>query len=118
MVESRENEITMDAYFVGVNQELQQKERQKAREIRESQWWKNQKGNGRCYYCGGQFRPAELTMDHKVPVIRGGRSTRSNLVPCCKPCNNEKKHLLVSEWITQRQEQGLPQLACAKHELY
>ena len=37
-------------------------------------------------------------MDHVVPVIRGGRSSRSNVVPCCKECNNKKKHLLPVEW--------------------
>ena len=108
----------MESFFIGVDQETQQRERQKARALRDSPWWKNQKGRGRCYYCDGQFHPSELTMDHRVPVVRGGRSTKGNLVACCKPCNNEKKHLLVSEWIVQRQEAGLPPLACAKHELY
>jgi 5-methylcytosine-specific restriction enzyme A len=38
-----------------------------------------------------------LTMDHLVPLIRGGRSTKGNLVPACKPCNTKKKHQLVFE---------------------
>ncbi len=37
-------------------------------------------------------------MDHLVPLIRGGKSTKSNLVPCCKDCNNKKKHMLPIEW--------------------
>ena len=37
-------------------------------------------------------------MDHIVPVIRGGKSTRGNVVPACKECNNKKKHLLPIEW--------------------
>jgi 5-methylcytosine-specific restriction endonuclease McrA len=37
-------------------------------------------------------------MDHVVPVIRGGKSRKGNIVPCCKECNNRKKHMIPSEW--------------------
>ncbi len=37
-------------------------------------------------------------MDHLVPLIRGGRSVRSNVVPCCRECNANKKYLLPLEW--------------------
>jgi hypothetical protein len=37
----------------------------------------------------------ELTMDHVVPLARGGKSTKGNVVPACKPCNNKKKQLLA-----------------------
>lgn len=36
-------------------------------------------------------------MDHLVPVIRGGKSTKGNLVPSCKACNTERKHRLPFE---------------------
>jgi 5-methylcytosine-specific restriction endonuclease McrA len=39
-----------------------------------------------------------LTADHVVPLIRGGRSVRGNLVPACKDCNSKKQSLLVWEW--------------------
>lgn len=81
-----------------VTEEYIARERRKAREIRQSRWWKNRKGKGECYYCRGKFHPSELTMDHIVPVIRGGKSTKSNIVPCCKECNNRKKHMLPVEW--------------------
>jgi len=74
------------------------REKAKARELRESQWWKNQLGRGVCYYCGGRFPPAALTMDHVVPIIRGGASRRGNVVPCCKECNSRKRYLLPVEW--------------------
>ena len=106
----------MTGFVSTVSEDVLRRERQKAREIRASQWWRNQLGNGRCYYCGGAFPAAELTMDHKTPLVRGGRSTRANLVPCCKPCNNEKKHMLLGEWIQQRAAEGEP-LACARHDL-
>lgn len=74
------------------------REKAKARELRHSQWWKNRRGRGVCHYCRRRIAPRELTMDHIVPLIRGGTSRRSNVVPCCKDCNSRKKHLLPVEW--------------------
>lgn len=73
-------------------------EKAKARELRNSQWWKKRRGAGICYYCGKRFRPDELTMDHIVPIIRGGKSTKGNIAPCCKECNSKKKYMLPMEW--------------------
>jgi len=74
------------------------KEKQKARELRHTPWWKKKISSGVCYYCGRIFKPPELTMDHKIPLSRGGKSEKNNLVPACKDCNNRKKYLLPSEW--------------------
>jgi 5-methylcytosine-specific restriction endonuclease McrA len=73
-------------------------ERRKARELRQSQWWKRQLDRGRCYYCGKSFPPRQLTMDHIVPLSRGGKSNKGNVVPACKDCNNKKKYMLPIEW--------------------
>jgi 5-methylcytosine-specific restriction endonuclease McrA len=106
----------MPSFITTVDEADLARERTRARELRDSRWWQNQKGNGRCYYCGGRFRPGDLSMDHKTPLIRGGRSTKGNLVPACKDCNNEKKYLLLREWVAAREAEGRP-LACARHEL-
>ena len=76
------------------------REREAARELRDSPWWKNQLAKGVCHYCGKRFAPAELTMDHIVPVSRGGHSVKGNVVPCCKQCNNRKKYFLPMEMQT------------------
>lgn len=73
-------------------------EKRKARELRHSSWWKRKVADGICYYCGMKVEPAELTMDHKIPLARGGRSEKINLVPCCKECNSKKKYMLPAEW--------------------
>ena len=36
-------------------------------------------------------------MDHLVPLVRGGKSTKGNIVPACKDCNNKKKYVLPWE---------------------
>ncbi len=74
------------------------REKQKARELRGSPWWKKKKSTGVCHYCGGRFNPADLTMDHIIPLSRGGSSERMNIVPACKECNNKKKYLHPAEW--------------------
>ena len=74
------------------------REKRKAQMLRRSQWWKNKRGKNRCYYCQKNFSAKELTMDHRIPLTRGGKSCKSNIVPCCKECNNNKKYLLPSEW--------------------
>jgi 5-methylcytosine-specific restriction endonuclease McrA len=73
------------------------RERARARELRKSAWWQRRLQAGLCAYCGKKFPAQELTLDHVVPVARGGRSTRGNVVPACKACNNEKKLLTPAE---------------------
>lgn len=88
----------MDYFIIEVSETEIKREREKARDLRRSQWWKNRIAKGVCHWCGGKFPPADLSMDHIVPVIRGGKSAKGNVVPCCKECNNKKKHMLPIEW--------------------
>ena len=75
------------------------KERAKARELRRTNWWRALLQKGVCHYCGKKFPASELTMDHVVPLSRGGRSTKGNIVPCCKNCNNGKKYTMPVDEI-------------------
>lgn len=88
----------MDVFLPQATEADLKRERAKAREMRQSAWWKRRRSEGICYFCGKKFPPKELTMDHIVPLIRGGRSTRGNIVPACKECNTKKKHMLPMEW--------------------
>lgn len=85
------------------------RERAKARELRRSPWWKAQLAKGVCHYCGRTFPPEALTMDHVVPVARGGRSIRGNVVPCCPACNKDKKCLTPAERILMELEAENPE---------
>ena len=89
--------MELQPFLVEVSEEQIRRERHKARELRQSPWWKRKRAAGICRHCGGKFEPAELTMDHLVPVIRGGKSTKGNLVPSCKSCNAERRHRLPFE---------------------
>ncbi|MGA2150542.1 MAG: HNH endonuclease [Geobacteraceae bacterium] len=95
----------MDYFIIEVSEQEIKREKEKARELRHTQWWKNRVAKGICHYCGGAFPPAELTMDHLVPIVRGGKSARGNVAPACKECNNKKKHMLPLEWEEYLQKQ-------------
>ncbi len=88
----------MSEFWAPIDPDTLKRERAKARELRESQWWKRRLAEGVCYYCRRQVGRANLTMDHIVPMGRGGKSIRGNVVPACKDCNNRKKSLLPIEW--------------------
>ncbi len=85
-------------FFDHIDEKIQKKEKVKARKLRQSQWWKRKRSSGLCYYCGKKFPPKELTMDHIIPIARGGKSVKTNLVPCCKECNSKKRYMLPMEW--------------------
>lgn len=49
-----------------------------------------QEQDGICAYCPRHVPFEEWTLDHKVPLVRGGTNAHANLVGCCRPCNIEK----------------------------
>lgn len=71
--------------------------RREARALRKSAWWQRQIQAGICHYCGCQVGAAALTMDHVVPVARGGASAKGNVVPACGACNKRKALLTPAE---------------------
>ena len=44
--------------------------------------------DNRCAYCQKKFK--KLTMDHVIPLSKGGAHTMSNIVPSCQSCNFHK----------------------------
>lgn len=48
-----------------------------------------------CAYCGSA---GDLTMDHVVPLVRGGRHSIGNVVPACRSCNSSKNGRFIVEW--------------------
>jgi 5-methylcytosine-specific restriction endonuclease McrA len=88
----------MDPFISPVTDEEVRKEKLRARTLKKTQWWKRKCAEGTCYFCSRKMHSRELTMEHVVPIIRGGKSTKGNVVPACKSCNSKKKYLLPLEW--------------------
>lgn len=43
-----------------------------------------------CAYCGDAFAPRDLSCDHVIPRVQGGRDVWTNVVTACKSCNQRK----------------------------
>jgi 5-methylcytosine-specific restriction protein A len=67
------------------------RERDRSRLLKKTNWWQSKIQKGICYYCEQKVGSQALTMDHIIPLARGGQSTKGNLVPSCQDCNSKKK---------------------------
>lgn len=56
-------------------------------------WQRQQRA---CLYCDARA----TTMDHVLPLVRGGTNHEGNLAPACKRCNSSKGGKTVIEWRT------------------
>jgi 5-methylcytosine-specific restriction endonuclease McrA len=43
-----------------------------------------------CQYCCNKFSEKKLTVDHVIPLSKGGRHEWTNVVTACSQCNNRK----------------------------
>ena len=55
-----------------------------------------QRDGARCYLCGRELTLREVTLDHVIPLARGGSHTADNLRVACRPCNSRKGARLVT----------------------
>lgn len=46
--------------------------------------------NGICAYCGNYRLQTLFTVDHVIPLSKGGRNAKRNKVGACLDCNREK----------------------------
>jgi 5-methylcytosine-specific restriction endonuclease McrA len=57
-----------------------------------------------CYYCGCVIK-GKKTIDHKIPVVKGGTNDNENLVLACVHCNtqkNDKTEEEYREWLKSK----------------
>ena len=87
----------MYTLFDTASDEHKKKERAKARELKQSLWWRQKVGQGLCYHCGQKFESKDLTMDHLWPIARGGKTHKKNCVVSCLSCNRSRGHLSEAE---------------------
>jgi 5-methylcytosine-specific restriction endonuclease McrA len=87
----------------GPSPESIKREKEKGKSLKSSVWWQNQLEKGECHYCRKTYEKKDLTMDHIVPLSRGGKSTKGNLVVACEPCNSDKKYYTAAELILKNQ---------------
>lgn len=76
--------------YVFADEDHVRRERAKVREAKKSRWWQQKTARGLCHYCQRTFAFKELTLDHIVPLSRGGTTSPGNVVPACRACNKGK----------------------------
>lgn len=57
-----------------------------------------------CVYCGVTLTATTLTMDHVIPLSRGGSNLPANKAPACKDCNGDKAQLTAAEYLSLRHD--------------
>ena len=87
----------MKELFVSAHEKSVKREREKARLLKKTRWWKKKLNQGFCYHCGQKFAIQDLTMDHLAPLARGGKTGKNNVVVSCKKCNSEKSFKTLVE---------------------
>jgi 5-methylcytosine-specific restriction endonuclease McrA len=55
----------------------------------------------RCVYCGTGLGLENATLDHVIPLSRGGTHAPGNLVSACQSCNQRKGSLLPTEFFSR-----------------
>jgi hypothetical protein len=50
-----------------------------------------------CQYCNVKLNHEAITVDHIIPVCRGGLTTWRNCVAACKECNRKKGSMMLEE---------------------
>lgn len=63
-----------------------------------------------CCYCGSKFNPlnrkAYKTIDHLIPLSKGGANNVYNKRNCCNLCNSQKGGMYLQEWIKLVEQEG------------
>ena len=60
--------------------------------------------NGKCACCGLRESTIKLTIDHVIPLCKGGRHTKENIQPLCLICNLRKARTIL-KFEPQRKKQ-------------
>ena len=54
-----------------------------------------------CAYCGGGFTEENpKSVDHILPICKGGDSAADNIAICCLNCNRSKAWLTLDDWLS------------------
>lgn len=57
-------------------------------------------GGQRCYLCREKLAFADMQLEHKIPICRGGTHTRDNVAAACKTCNQQKGQKTPQEYAS------------------
>jgi 5-methylcytosine-specific restriction endonuclease McrA len=71
----------------------------------------------RCLYCETEINNQTGTMDHVIPLSRGGKTNWENIVTACAPCNSRKGNQTVIKPKYQPYKPGYWELVRKRKQL-
>ena len=94
----RENKVRVILRIINANH--RRRSIYKVGSVSRGQWEEIKRAHGyRCAYCKNKRK---LTMDHKVPISRGGQHSVVNIAPACGSCNSSKRDKTVREFLNEQ----------------
>ena len=81
------------------------------------EWQREQELPKECVFCKSY---QNLSMDHLIPRIRGGKDIADNIVWSCRPCNTSRGEKGIYAWLGLKKKDNLHRLVAGKYlkELY
>jgi len=67
-----------------------------------------------CPYCGSYMDRRTKSLDHIIPITKGGLHSAANAIICCLRCNTRKSNLDFGDWLAKLKEPFASQ-ACAEY---
>lgn len=64
-------------------------------------YFRNDKGIIECPYCGKEIKIP--TIEHFIPISKGGENDKTNILPICKSCNCSKQDKDFFEWYKEKE---------------
>ncbi len=53
----------------------------------------------RCRYCRRTVPKVDRTVDHIIPLCKGGTNAKTNLAMACRSCNDAKKNMTEVQFL-------------------
>lgn len=76
------------------------------------EWIKEHEKSDECIYCGSK---QNLTVDHILPLVRGGPDKPDNAIIVCRTCNSSKGAKRLYEWKGLEEKDKIPRIAEGKY---
>lgn len=73
--------------------------------------------NEKCVYCGRRRQLKHMTIDHIIPLSKGGTNDEENIRCSCKMCNRLKDNMLPMEFSSFLHEIFMNNLQFCEMEL-
>lgn len=70
-----------------------------------------------CQYCESQLARRQATIDHVVPLSKGGKTKWTNIVTACAPCNSNKGDKLFPKPIRKPHQPDYYELVSNRKQL-